>query len=232
MDQFGTRWCPSSLAKLVCNPNNMVEYGRCIYTLVNNPTYNWGGTTLYLGSRECGNFIVSRSWSIGWLLRKHGLIASMPSWLRDHIHASGNERIHASGNERILAWCESNDAFLSTKGEFDLNPNQPKQWPPIHHFTRHFIRCALLLVWDFISVLRQCGSSQKIEQWFTSQYFGWILLLYSFGIFWGLLWAWMGHADTSQHGRQLLNISQHCQGQRRSKGTRHPHLIPWPIPWH
>ena len=164
---------------------------------------------------------LSRSWSIGWLLRKHGLIASMPSWLRDHIHASGNER--------ILAWCESNDAFSSTKGEFDLNPNQPKQWPPIHHFTRHFIRCVLLLVWDFISVLRQYSSSQKIEQWFTSQYFGWILLLYSFGIFWGLLWAWMGHADTSQHGRQLLNISTLPRSKKvkgHAPSTSHPMASP------
>ena len=39
-----TRWCPSSLAKLVYNSNNYMVYGTCNYSYwgESKPTYNWG----------------------------------------------------------------------------------------------------------------------------------------------------------------------------------------------
>ena len=45
-----TRWCPSSLAKLVYKSNFTMVYGTYSITIVTGvykTTYNWGGTTLY-----------------------------------------------------------------------------------------------------------------------------------------------------------------------------------------
>ena len=55
-----TRWCPSSLAKLIYNLNHYGLWLIYLYTyMVYTPSYNWGGTTLqeiFVGRGELNQY--------------------------------------------------------------------------------------------------------------------------------------------------------------------------------